>query len=101
MGASATVVMPTIKVVSCFIFMHLNSASLCLLAIARLWDFAVLLKSRFRSLFSDGRLNSSGILSPSSKIFERVVDLNRVIGDDTIGSTFAILRWAKDRFHVA
>jgi hypothetical protein len=41
------------------------------------------------------------MLSPSSKIFERVVDLNRVVGDDTIGSAFDILWPAKDCFYVA
>ena len=72
-------------------------------SIARPWDFTVLLKSRFRSLFEDGRLNSSGasILSPSSKIFERVVDLNRVVGENTIGLAFDILWSAKGCFHVA
>ena len=41
------------------------------------------------------------MLSASSAIFERVVDLNRVVGDDSIGSAFDILWSAKDCFHVA
>jgi hypothetical protein len=96
-------VTPSVKLIICLIFISSSSIASYVVAIARPRDFAVLRKSRFRSLFRDGRLNSSGvsILSPSSKIFERVIDLNRVIGDHTIGSTLDILWSAKDRFHVA
>jgi len=54
-------------------------------------------------LLRDGGFNASGasMLSSSSKIFERVVDLDRVIGDDTVESAFDILWFAKDCFHVA
>jgi len=41
------------------------------------------------------------MLSSSSKIFECVVDLNCIVGDETIGSAFNILWSAKDCFHVA
>jgi hypothetical protein len=40
------------------------------------------------------------MLSFSSEIFERIVDLERVIGDDTIGSTFDILWSVKDCLHI-
>ena len=102
MGLSATDVMPTAKLIICLIFIPLSSIASYVVAIAGPRDFAVLLKSRFRSPFRDGRLNSSGasMLSSSSKIFERVVDLDRVIGENTIGSAFDILWSAKDRFHV-
>src|SRR4029077_14583071 len=46
MGLSATDVMPTSKVINRLIFMSSRSIALCLAAIARPQDFAVLLKSR-------------------------------------------------------
>jgi hypothetical protein len=44
---------------------------------------------------------AQNLSSPSSKILERVVDLDRIIGDDTVGSAFRALWSAKDCFYVA
>src|SRR6476469_3099796 len=44
---------------------------------------------------------AQNLLSPSSKILERIVDLDCVIGDDTVGSAFRTLRSAKNGFYVA
>ena len=42
----------------------------------------------------------ASVLSSSSKIFERIVDLNRVVGENTIRLAFDILWSAKGCSHV-
>jgi hypothetical protein len=37
---------------------------------------------------------------PPEEIFERVVDLNRIVGCDTVGSAFDTLWSTKDCFHI-
>jgi hypothetical protein len=58
--------MPTSKVINRLIFMSSRSIALGLAAIARSQDFAVLLKSRWDSLFRSGGFTASGHLQCSA-----------------------------------